>query len=121
KRRVAVIGIVGVANAGSVVDQRTWINRPIYIRTSIAVTRSRSDRYRDARVCLVARRNAILSGWIGITQRIVANVTIQIPALWVRLVLIDQRLIRACKPALGRTHVPSAEVIQPGFCISFFG
>jgi hypothetical protein len=49
---------------------------------------------------------------VRVLERIVANVAIEVPALWIFNMLVSKRSIRTRKPALRPRVVPGAEVIE---------
>ena len=57
---------------------------------------------------------------IGESQRVIAYVTVKVPALRISRVLIGEGFMRTRKPSLCPREVPGAEVIEAGLRIPFF-
>ena len=50
---------------------------------------------------------------VGISQRIVQTVRIQIPALWIGGILARERIVRTCKPSQRRAEVLASKKSNP--------
>jgi len=67
----------------------------------------------------VSTGDACVASGIRIAQRIVPHVGIQVPALWIRRVLVHAWIIGAHEPSKSRVVVASDEVIEAGFAVAF--
>lgn len=68
-----------------------------------------------AEATAIVQRGACLAIWVDVRQRIVPNVGIHVPALWIFDLLIRERLIRTAPPALSAGVIAEAKVIEtPG-------